>query len=112
MDRIENIKIMNDLVLRTERGELSWSKTNYAGVYSLSNSNGVIEIGKTSSGDIHFKIVGVKGDVVTDDIYLMKKDEDLQVYKVSNVLWLLIKDLSVDSKVDFQEILNLLEEEE
>lgn len=112
MDRIENIKLMNDLVLRTERGELVWGKTKYAGIYTLKNSNGEIEIGKKNNGNITFKIEGDKGEIVTNDEYQLKLDQDLQVYKVSNVLWMLIKDLSSDSKIEFQEILNLLEEEE
>lgn len=112
MDRLDNIKMMNDLVIKTEKGELVWEKTEFAGFYILKNSNGKIEIGKKSNGNIFFKIIGSKGDIVTDDEYYMKKDEDLQVYKVSNVLWSLVKDLSNANNVDFQEILNYLEEEE
>lgn len=112
MEKIENIKIMNDLVLRTERGEIRWEKTQYAGIYSLLNSNGHIEVGKKNNGNITFKIFGEKGASVVDQEYSMNRDRDLQIYKVSNVLWSLIKDLSTDSKVDFQDILDLLEEEE
>lgn len=112
MVRIENIKLMNDLVLRTERGEISWDKTEYAAFYTLKNSNGKIDIGKKSNGNISFVITGSTGAIVTDDEYLLKRDEDLQIYKVSNVLWSLVKDLSIDSNVDFQEILDYLEEDE
>ena len=112
MKKLENIKMLNDLVLRTERGEISWSKTKYAGVYQLNNSNGLIEISKSSTGNVLFKIIGSEGEVVSLDTYFKGRDEDLQMYKVSNVLWMLVKDLSSESKVDFQEILDLLEEED
>ncbi len=112
MDRLDNIKLMNDLVLRTERGEQQWEKTKYAGIYILKNSNGEILIGKKNNGNITFKILGEKGDVVTDDEYFLNSGQDLQVYKVSNVLWLLVKDLNNESRIDFKEILDLLEEEE
>lgn len=112
MDKLDNIKLMNDLVLRTERGELRWEKTNYAGIYILKNSNGEILIGKKSNGNITFKILGEKSDVVTDDEYYLNQGQDLQIYKVSNVLWLLVKDLNNKSRIDFKEILDLLEEEE
>lgn len=112
MDRLDNIKMMNDLVIRTEKGELVWSKTEYAGFYTLKNSNGKIDIGKKTNGNIIFVITGSTGASITNDEYFMKKDEDLQVYKVSNVLWSLVKDLSNTRNVDFQEILNFLEKEE
>lgn len=112
MDKLDNIKMMNDLVLRTERGELQWLKTEYAGKYVLNNSNGKIYIGKLTFGDIVFKIIGSKGDVVTDNIFKLNDPEDYQIYKVSSVLWSLVKDLSIKSKVDFQEILDFLEEDE
>ena len=59
-----------------------------------------------------FKILGEKGDVVTDDEYYLNSGQDLQIYKVSNVLWLLVKDLNNESRIDFKEILDLLEKEE
>lgn len=112
MDKLDIIKMMNDLVLRTERGELSWAKTEYAGQYTLLNSNGEIFIAKSNSGDITFTIKGSEGDEVTNETYSSTKDTDLQIYKVSNVLWSLIRDQSSDNKVDFQDILDYLEEDE
>ncbi|MGL1892058.1 MAG: hypothetical protein OCD02_10545 [Spirochaetaceae bacterium] len=111
MDKIENIKLMNDLVIRTERGELIWEKTSYAGVFLLQNGNGQIEIAKSTAGNIIFKIIGGKGDVLTDQEYFKDRAQDLQVYKISHVLWSLVKDLSSDSKIDFKEILDLLDED-
>lgn len=112
MDKLDTIKMLNDLVLRTEKGEITWGKTEYAGQYNLLNSNGEIFISKSNTGDISFKITGSKGEIVTDQKYSTTLDEDLQLYKVSGVLWSLIRDLSSDSKVDFQEILDFLEEDE
>ncbi|MBN2618203.1 MAG: hypothetical protein JXR64_07830 [Spirochaetales bacterium] len=112
MNKIDNIKMINDLVLRTERGELVWGKSEYAGHFLLKNSNGLIEIKKLKNGDISFKIAGSKGDIISDDLYILNKDSDLQIYKVSNILWSLVKDQLRDNKVDFQEILNFLEKEE
>lgn len=112
VSKIDNIRMMNDLVIRTEKGEITWDKTEYAGFYILKNSNGTIQIGKISNGNIGFKVIGSHGAIVTDDEYFINKDEDLQVYKVSNVLWSLVKDLSTESNVDFLDILNFLEKEE
>jgi len=112
MEKIENIKIMNDLVLRTERGDLIWNKTEMAGFYSLNNSNGEIVVGKKRNSDIVFKISGEKGDSITNKNFRNNNNEDLQEYKVCNILWSLVKDTCSEKIIDFQEILNLLEEEE
>lgn len=112
MDNIESIKLINDLVIRTEKGELQWEKTEYSNHFKLKNSNGEIQISKKSSRDIHFKILGSKGAIIADNIFESGNNQDLQLYKISHVLWQLVKDLTRENSVDLGEIMSLLEEED
>lgn len=112
MDKIESIKLINDLVIRTEKGEITWEKTDFSNHFRLKNSNGEIHISKKSSNDIHFKILGSKGAIITDNIFKFNSEEDLQLYKISQVLWQLVKDLTGGSDVDLGEIMSLLHEED
>ena len=74
--------------------------------------NGEIVVGKKRNSDIVFKISGEKGDSITNKNFRNNNNEDLQEYKVCNILWSLVKDTCSEKIIDFQEILNLLEEEE
>lgn len=112
MDKVESIKLINDLVIRTEKGEISWEKTEYSNHFRLKNSNGEIHISKKSSKDINFKIIGGKGAVIADNTYSYSDNNDLQLYKISNVLWQLVKDLTRENSVDLGEIMSLLHEED
>ncbi len=112
MDKIESIKLMNDLVIRTEKGEIEWEKTDFSNHFRLMNSNGEIHISKKSSNDIYFKILGAKGAIITDNVFKFNNPEDLQLYKISQVLWQLVKDLTGDSGVDLGDIMSLLHEED
>lgn len=111
MDKFESIKLINDLVLRTEKSELKWEKSEYAGEFLLSNSNGEIKIAKNNNKNISFSITGSKGDIISDNTYIYDNNEDLQLYKISNVLWLLVKDKTRENSVDLEEIMQLLDED-
>lgn len=111
MDDKEHIQLINDLVLKTEEGELTWVHSDYKDHFILNSDQGKISIGKKTSGDIEFYIENHLGAKVVFETYKLNSSDDLKLYKISNVLWLLVKDITRTNRVDLGEIMELLEDE-
>lgn len=112
MDDTEHIKLINDLVLKTEEGELTWVRSEYKDHFLLRSDQGEISIGKKQKGDIEFYIKNQKQCRVVDELYEHNNEDHIQLYKISNVLWLLVKDITKENRVDLADIMTLLEEDE
>lgn len=112
MEDKEHISLINDLVLKTEEGELTWERSEYKDHFILKSDQGEISIGKKTNRDIEFFIKNHRNAKVVDENYKYESEDDIKLYKISNVLWLLVNDLTKPNRVDMADIMSLLEEDE